>query len=153
MKLLTVLVLMLLLQLPVSGQWYYRHHRVEEPSLLSNQQLNYSEKRANGLIAIGVGLDIIGGVIFIGGMSSIEDTDNPGVEVLNAFTGLFYLATAIPFITVGTILIVSGANIKSQINYLRIAKPDQNGTLSILPVMISTQYRGAIPGLSFCLRF
>jgi hypothetical protein len=156
MKFKIILVILLLVQFNLNAQWYNRHHGVDDPYLLTNEQLDFSQGKASTNIIVGILLDVVGGGILIKGidiMNNTLDDDYYLGYLVSAFTGIFSVGLGAAVLIPGTILIIIGSNMYSTIRKVRATKFGNNEAIGLNPVLLKVLNNKYVAGVGITLRF
>jgi hypothetical protein len=146
MKFKIILVILLLVQFNLNAQWYNRHHGVDDPYLLTNEQLDFSQGKASTNIIVGILLDVVGGGILIKGidiMNNTLDDDYYLGYLVSAFTGIFSVGLGAAVLIPGTILIIK----------VRATKFGNNEAIGLNPVLLKVLNNKYVAGVGITLRF
>ncbi len=143
---------MVICQFSVQGQWYYRHHRVNDPLLLKQWQFNQSQTWSLTYLALGSGLAVGGTVTLITVLNNIEGSKNP-FDFSDIFDNAIYTISIMPFILTGVIIMsINGSNC-SKIKKARNMVLNNTGRMNLNPTLIRGPGNTFNPGLTLAVRF
>ena len=158
-KTIILLAAILLISEDCNSQWYQKYFNVNDPSLLSQEQVNMALNKSKENLTIGIGLTIIGSLGIAGGvfltLKDYPDDKYPEqAEMGKKFTGVLLTLVSIPPEIIGISVIKKNRLRKSEIEkYMN----------SLEMNLVITGHNGGylekeknidlVPGLSLTFRF
>lgn len=140
-------IVFVLLSNQLSGQWYYRHHRVSDPDELTLEQYTISKKKAgNTMVTWGAVVGSGCALIVLGGLLAGDDWFPSNESMLLGMAGLIAIPT-------GIIVFTTGAIINHRINKSMKTAYPETGYLKVQPSLINIKGKGISPGITLTISF
>ncbi len=145
-RLFPIVIIFIFLSHQLSGQWYYRHHRVTDPKYLTLEQYNFSEKKASNTI-------LKGGIIAGAGCLTLVIAYITAEGFIPSTGSMLLGLAGIIAIPTGAVVFLSGVITESKVLKSRKEAFPETGYLKIQPALIYNNGKGICPGITFSLSF
>lgn len=143
-----------------SGQWYNKHHGVNDPMLLSEEQLDFSSSKAKGIMTTGALVATAGSIGTVAGFITINNRPDgdwyPGQGLENSAHiggGILLMALGVPLIVIGVLTIANGSDMASEIKKVRNMSSQNTGSLILSPGLIRGPQNTYNPEVRIILTF
>jgi hypothetical protein len=158
MKKLILSLLLVMVFISSSGQWYEKKYGVSRIDLLSDVQMDEAEDQAKNIAVDGVIVLGAGAVGCLAGYLYLSQGLGEDPSVLEELLGPKVIGKGLIFLGIGTaatgaVIAMVGLTRKSSIQAAR-NRYNPEGCLNITPILVTNSENGSVnPGISIILRF